>query len=117
MESIEAALMRGMKLCRERTLANFGVKGENSKGEEEGEYASVANTVVTKVDVENQESAARLLQQLSEQTFLKQGTLMPGVQTRMDAYRMPDYKGHAMYVFSGQIYAVTIRLHAALVGD
>jgi hypothetical protein len=69
------------------------------------------------VDVENRESAARLLEQLSQQIFLKQDTLMPGIRTKMDAYRLPDYKQHAIYVFSGQVYALKVRLHVALVGD
>jgi len=73
--------------------------------------------VYATVDVENPESAARLLEQLAQQMFLKQGSLMPGIQTSMDAYRLPDYKQHAIYVFSGQVYAVKVRLHVALVGD
>jgi hypothetical protein len=35
----------------------------------------------------------------------------------MDAYRLPDYKGRAVYVLSGQLYAIKLRLHVALVGD
>ncbi|MBN2475599.1 MAG: hypothetical protein JXB62_13385 [Pirellulales bacterium] len=73
--------------------------------------------VYVTLEVENPESAARLLEQLSQQIFLKQSTLLPGIQTVMDAYRLPDYKEHAMYVFSGQLYAVKVRLHVALVGD
>ncbi len=73
--------------------------------------------VYVTVDVENPQSAARLLKQLSQQIFLKSDTLMPGIRTKMDAYRLPDYKQHAVYVFSGQVYALKIRLHVALVGD
>ncbi|HUT14336.1 MAG TPA: hypothetical protein VMY42_27875 [Thermoguttaceae bacterium] len=73
--------------------------------------------VYVTVDVENAESAARLLEQLSRQIFLKQQSVLPGLQTELDAYRLPDYKEHAMYVFSGQIYAVKLRLHVALVGN
>jgi len=68
------------------------------------------------VDVENPESAQRLLEQLSRQIFLKQQSVIPGLKTKLDAYRLPDYKDHAMYVFSGQVYAVKLRLHVALVG-
>jgi len=79
--------------------------------------AAVKLPVYATLDVENPESAGRLLEQLSQQIFLKQGSLMPGIRTSMDAYRLPDYKQHAIYVFSGQVYAVKIRLHVALVGD
>jgi len=68
------------------------------------------------VDVENPESAARLLEQLSQQVFLKHEKLL-GLKARMDAYRLPDYERHAIYVFSGQVYAMKIRMHVALVGD
>ncbi len=72
-------------------------------------------TYVT-IDVENREYAGQLLEQLSRQIFLKDDELMD-LQTKLDAYRLPDYKEHAIYVFSGQIYAVKIRLHVALVGN
>jgi len=66
--------------------------------------------------VENPQSAARLLEKLSEEIFLKEDNLF-GLETRLDAYRLPDYKKHPIYVFSGQVYAVKIRLHCALVGE
>ena len=62
-------------------------------------------------------SAARLLTQLSQQVFLEGGEVLPGIGTSMDGYRMPDYNGHAMYVFSGSLYALKLRLHVALVGN
>jgi hypothetical protein len=73
--------------------------------------------VYVTIDVDSGEQAARLLEQLSKHVFLKQSALMPGVETAFDAYRLPDYKDHAVYVFSGQLYALKIRLHAALVGN
>lgn len=73
--------------------------------------------VYATIDVENRDSAARLLQQLSQRIFLKRENLMPGIASRLDAYRLPDYKDHALYVFSAQIYALKLRLHVALVGD
>ena len=83
--------------------------------------ATMNMPVYVTVDVESRENAARLLEQLSRQIFLKDDTLTGlqpmGLTTRLDAYRLPDYKGHAVYVFSGQVYAVKIRLHVALVGD
>ncbi|KKK63671.1 hypothetical protein LCGC14_2991940, partial [marine sediment metagenome] len=73
--------------------------------------------VYVTVDVENRESAARLLQQLSQEIFLKRENLMPGIAGRLDGYRLPDYKDHAIYVFSAQVYALKLRLHVALVGE
>jgi hypothetical protein len=73
--------------------------------------------VYAAVDVENRDQAARLLERLSQHVFLKRSTVLPGINTKFDAYRLPDYKNHAVYVFSGQIYALKVRLHAALVGD
>jgi len=72
--------------------------------------------VYATVDVENRDSATRLLERLARQIFLKRNDLA-GMQTRLDAYRLPDYRQHAVYVFSGQVYAVKLRLHVALVGD
>jgi hypothetical protein len=57
-----------------------------------------------------------MLEQLSQQIFLKKDKLA-GIDTTLDAYRLPDYKEHPIYVFSAQVYAVKVRLHAALVGD
>lgn len=68
------------------------------------------------VDVENRESAARLLDQLSRQIFLKHNDV-GGVPITLDGYRLSDYREHALYVFSMKVYAVKLRLHAALVGD
>jgi len=73
--------------------------------------------VYVTIDVENQQHASRLLEQLSQQVFLKQNQLAPGVDVRLDAYRLPDYKDHAIYVFSGSLYVMKVRLHVALVGD
>jgi hypothetical protein len=69
------------------------------------------------VDVENRESASRLLEQLSQNVFLRESSLMAGINAQFDTYRLPDYKGHAVYVFSAQVYALKVRLHASLVGD
>ena len=72
--------------------------------------------VYVTLDVENREKATRLLEHLSRQIFLEGGEL-GDLKTSLDAYRLPDYKAHALYVFSGRIYAVKIRLHVALVGN
>ncbi len=68
------------------------------------------------VDVENCDSAAQFLKQLSQQVILQQSQLM-GVTIASDGYRLPDYKQHPLYVFSVQAYALKLRLHVALVDD
>ena len=68
------------------------------------------------IDVENRDQAAQLLDQLSREVVLK-GTNFGGITITSDAYRLPDYKKHPVYVFSVQVYAVKLRLHVAVVGD
>jgi hypothetical protein len=68
------------------------------------------------IDIENRQHAAQLLEKLSREVVLKQ-TNMAGFELSSDAYRLPDYKQHPVYVFSVQLYALKLRLHAAVVGD
>jgi len=77
---------------------------------------SLKMPVYAAIDIENRESAAQLLQRLSQQIFLKQTHVGP-VSIDLDAYQLPDYKQHPIYVFSVRVYAVKLRVHAALVGD
>jgi hypothetical protein len=72
--------------------------------------------VYVTIDVDNRDQAAKLLQQLSQQVIL-QGTDLGGLRLSADAYRLPDYKGHPLYVFGVELYAVKLRLHVAVVGD
>jgi hypothetical protein len=72
--------------------------------------------VYATIDVEDKDKAARLLEQLSTRIFLERGDFLR-LPTALDAYRLPDYKGHAQYVFSYQLYALKVRLHVALVGN
>ncbi len=72
--------------------------------------------VYVTIDFEDRQKAERLVTQFAERIFLKQGNLGP-LPTTLDAYRLPDYKEHPMYVLDGQVYALTLRLHIALVGD
>jgi hypothetical protein len=72
--------------------------------------------VYATIDVENREQAAKLLQQLSKEVVL-QGTDLGGLRLSADAYRLPDYKGQPIYVFAVDLYAIKLRLHAAVVGD
>jgi hypothetical protein len=68
------------------------------------------------IEVENREKAERLLELMSKEVFL-QGGGTGLVPLKLDGYRLPDYQGHAVYVFSIQAYAIKLRLHVALVGN
>jgi hypothetical protein len=68
------------------------------------------------IEVEDRDKAARLLEQLSAKIFLQKGNLL-GLPTTLDAYRLPDYRKHPMYVLTYQIHALKIRLHVALVDN
>jgi hypothetical protein len=68
------------------------------------------------IDVEDTDKARRLLEQLATRIFLRNGSLF-GVPTALDAYRLPDYRDHAVYVVSYQVHLLKVRLHLSLVGD
>jgi len=68
------------------------------------------------IEVEDRDKAARLLELLTGKIALQKSSFL-GLPTALDAYRLPDYKNHAIYVLSFQLYALKIRLHVALVGD
>ncbi len=68
------------------------------------------------IDVEDRVKAQRLLDQFTRRIFLNNGELA-GFTTKLDSYRLPDYKEHPIHVLSGRIYAVTARLHLAQIGD
>jgi hypothetical protein len=72
--------------------------------------------VYVTVEVEDRDKAQRLLEQLSQRIYLKKGDLL-ALPTALDTYRLPDYKNHAVYVLSYQLYALKVRLHVALVGN
>ena len=72
--------------------------------------------VYVTIDVENKEKGERLIQQFSETIFLKKGNLM-GLPTEIDAYRLPDYESHQIYVIKLGLYAASVRLYASLVED
>ncbi|MFO7906741.1 MAG: hypothetical protein R6U98_29060 [Pirellulaceae bacterium] len=65
------------------------------------------------VEVEDEDKAARLLDQLGSRIVLKDSSVFD-LPTQFDAYRLPDYKSHRLYVLSYQIYALKIRLHVSL---
>ncbi len=72
--------------------------------------------VYATVDVENREKADRMLQQFAEHIFLQDGNL-GGFETKLDAYQLPEYKDHQIYVLNIGLYALSLRLHVSLVGD
>jgi len=78
--------------------------------------AALKKPVYLGLDVEDKEKAARLLEKLAARIPLKKGDVF-GLPTSLDAYRLPDYKDHPIYVLSYRIYALKIRVHITLVGD
>ncbi len=72
--------------------------------------------VYATVDVENREMADRMLTQFAERIFLQEGQFI-GFDTNLDAYQLPDYKDHSIYVLNASLYALSLRLHISLVGD
>lgn len=70
-------------------------------------YASIA--------VDDTDKAQRLLDQLTSRILLR-GRPWMGLESSFDAYRLPDYRGHAQYVLGLRLYALKVRLHVALIG-
>jgi hypothetical protein len=68
------------------------------------------------IDVEDHDRAQRLLEQFAERIFLKEGNV-GGLATELDSYRLPDYQDHTIYVLHARVYAASLRLHIALVGE
>jgi hypothetical protein len=68
------------------------------------------------IGVEDRDKAARFLKQFARKAPLQKGKLLD-FATALDAYRLPDYKKHARYVFTFRVYALKVRLHMALVGN
>lgn len=70
--------------------------------------------VYATIDVEDEDKAARLLDQLRSRIILE-GEPLFGLPAEFDAYQLPPYKEHDVYVLSYQLYALKVRLHVALV--
>ncbi len=66
------------------------------------------------IDIEDEEKASRLLQNLTSRLFLK-GDNLVGLRTTLDGYRLPDYKQHKVHVLSYQLYAIKVRIYVTLV--
>ncbi len=70
--------------------------------------------VYATVAIEDQDKAKRLLDELTTRVFLHSDT-STDLSTHLDAYRLPDYNNHPVYVLSFQLYAAKLRLHLSLV--
>ncbi|WP_166830596.1 hypothetical protein [Thalassoroseus pseudoceratinae] len=71
--------------------------------------------VYLSIEIEDEAKAQRLLKELTSRVFLHSDR-GSGLTTNLDAYRLPDYKQHPVYVFSLQVYVAKVRLHMSLVG-
>jgi hypothetical protein len=67
------------------------------------------------MEVDDRDKAARLLELLTQKIPLKKEKFLT-LPASLDAYRLPDYKSHAHYVFGFQLHVFKMRLHVALVG-
>ena len=76
--------------------------------------ATVNYPMAVAIDVEDETKANRLLEELSSQIFLE-GEDLGEISTVLDAYRVPDYEGHPVYVVSFQLYAAKVRFHVGVV--
>jgi hypothetical protein len=94
-------------------LGNFSVE---QQGLATAALMALKMPMYATIDVDNRDRAAEMLEQLSREVILK-GTSFAGITVASDAYRLPDYKKHPLYVFSVQAYALKLRLHVAVVGD
>ena len=95
---------------RLRPLDIFGEIPLTMQGTVSAVIAAMNLPVYFTVDVEDEDKAARLLDQLSSRIVLE-GSPIFGLPTQFDAYRLPDYQGHKSYVLSYQFYALKLRLH------
>ena len=80
-----------------------------------GLFAAAAPMYVG-IDVEDQEKADRFLEMLSSRIFLHQQNFGE-IDSAIDAYQLPAYKDHQVYVLSYRVYAARIRFYVAVVGD
>lgn len=77
---------------------------------------SAAAPMYVGIDVEDAEKANRFMEMLSSRVFLHQQDFGE-FGSEIDAYQLPKYKDHAVYVVSYRIYAARIRFYAAVVGN
>ncbi len=93
----------------------FSVGITQQAGLAAGLFAAAA-PVYLGIDIEDREKADRFLQKLSSRIFLHQQNFGE-IGAAIDAYQLPAYKDHQIYVASYRIYAARIRFYMAVVGD
>lgn len=77
---------------------------------------SAAAPIYIGIDVEDAEKADRFLKMLSSRIFLHQQDFGE-FGAAIDAYQMPEYKEHQIYVVSYRVYAARIRFYASVIGN
>ena len=77
---------------------------------------SAAAPIYVGIDVEDSEKADRFLKMLSSRIFLHQQDFGE-FGAAIDAYQMPEYKEHQIYVVSYRVYAARIRFYASVIGN
>ncbi|MEW4490446.1 hypothetical protein AB1L42_20340 [Thalassoglobus sp. JC818] len=101
------------KLKRTDQLFGIGVPEQTAIS---AVLAATSLPVAVVIDVEDVDKAGRLLDQLGSEIVLK-GEPIAGLSTEFDAYQLPDYDGHHVYVLSYQLYAVKVRLYVSLTNN
>jgi hypothetical protein len=102
-------------LLRELDIMGFKVSAKQQAMLAIALTATHLPTCIT-MEVEDRDKAARLLELLTQKIPLKKEKLLT-LPASLDAYRLPDYKNHAHYVFGFQLHVFKMRLHVALVGQ
>lgn len=68
------------------------------------------------IEVEDHEKADRFLEMLSSRIFLHQQDFGE-IGTEIDAYQLPAYQDHRIFVLSYRVYAARIRFYVTVVGN
>ena len=80
-----------------------------------GLFAAAAPVYVA-IDIEDEDKADRFLSMLSSRIFLHQQNLGE-IGSAIDAYQLPAYKNHQIFVVSYRVYAARVRFYVSVVGD
>lgn len=69
------------------------------------------------IDVNDSDKSDRFLQMLTSQVFLQDSGNLGPLDSKLDSYRLPDYKDHSISVVTYRLYAIRLRLYLAAVGN
>lgn len=69
------------------------------------------------IDVDDQEKSDRFLEMLTSRVFLQDSGSLGPLDSKLDSYRLPDYKEHSISVVTYRLYAIRLRLYLAAVGN